>query len=434
MGTTNQTHGIKLRIATRLMLVSQIIMVAAIITQYFAPLYVAPVIATSFYFGLWLAERNVGITSPVTLLMTLFYLVFSLARYLIEDQSWLVYAPSVIYFTLAMLVFGFLLCGKPFTSFYSDGKGFAPLHLTMSIVWGVLHVCSGLAGYFLIPSIMFLYVPLGLMILGSIVTLWLNFVSMGQSYERKTNFVFGNFNFREAKTQEDREIFYRVVAKSYRADVQKALGMRRRVDEDMIITAHKNSDDKRGGAQIPFIVFEGDIPIGSICLFLDNSDGLPIEGETDIDLTFWRKKGRVAEVGRLGLVRTHRFNQMALKGLFKCVVEVAAEKSICYILNDSFYFQVSLYKKIGFLTLVDQPYLCPYESTSGFGLECIPMIMDLANMVRLDDETNITADVHDILSPYVIERFFKRLVIKEVLDAIPVFRWIGLFLQKKDNG
>lgn len=80
--------------------------------------------------------------------------------------------------------------------------------------------------------------------------------------------------------------------------------------------------------------------------------------------------------------------------------------------------------------MVDQPYLCPSDSTSGFGLECMPMIMDLANMVRLDDETDITADVHNILSPYVIERFFKRLVIKEILDAISVIRPVGLYSRK----
>lgn len=67
-------------------------------------------------------------------------------------------------------------------------------------------------------------------------------------------------------------------------------------------------------------------------------------------------------------------------------------------------------------------------------VECILMIMNLANMVRLDEETNIAADVHNVLSPYVIERFFKRWVIKAVLDAILVFRRGGLFGQKKENG
>jgi len=417
MKLNNESQGSMLRSAVRLMLISQFVMVTTILSQYFLSFYIAPLFATVLYLGLWSFERKVGVASPITRIMTVFYCLFTLARYYADDQSWLAYSSSAIYFVLAIVVFGLLFFGKPFTCFYSKGKGFMPLHKAMSIMWGGLHTLAGLSGYFLIPSIWFLYVPLGLMLFGAIGTLWMNFISMGPSFERKKKFEFGGLEFREVKTEEDVDTFYQVVAKSYRADLQKELGMRKKVDEKTIINEHVASDIKRKDEQVPFIVLENDKPIGSICIFFDHrKNGLPIEGEAGVELTNWRMHGGIAEVGRLGLIRSHRFNQTALKGLFKCIIEAAIERNIHYIFNDSFLFQMSLYKKIGFSKIVDEAYLSSDENSTGYGLKAIPMVMNLASMIKLEEETSTSNDVKGILSPYITERFFKRLAFKELFQ------------------
>ena len=63
----------------RLMLVSLIVMMVTIVALYFTPLTVAPLIAASLYAGLWAYERRLGVASPITRIMIVFYLLFAFA-------------------------------------------------------------------------------------------------------------------------------------------------------------------------------------------------------------------------------------------------------------------------------------------------------------------------------------------------------------------
>ncbi len=247
--------------------------------------------------------------------------------------------------------------------------------------------------------------------------------AVAPAHERKSQFDLGGYSFREAKTLKDWETFYKVAANAYRSDLQKAIGARRKIDSQVIAREHRASDGKREGSFLAFIAIENCQPVGTICIFFDHGEhGLPIEGEANIDLGPWRRKGAVAEIGRLSLIRTHRFNPFLLKGLFKCVVEAAAEKSIWFIFNDSFVFQRRIYEKIGFSALFEKPYLSSDENSTGYGLKVLPMVMSLVRMIRMDEETSMASDLRGILAPYVIERFFKRLVIRETLGLLPCLK------------
>lgn len=410
--------GARLRAMIRLMLASLVVMPATIVTLYFAPLAVAPFIAASLYIGLWVYERRVGVASPITRVMTAFYLCFAFARHWFEDESWMAWFSPVVYWTLAALIFALLLAGKPFTAFYAGKAGFPPLHRAMSVMWGGLHFTAGLAALLLIPDPWFLYCPLILMVLGALATMWLNFVSMGSAHERQARFELEGYSFREAVGREDRETFYRVIAEAYRADLQKALGLGRRLDTEAIIREHRASNAKWQEDFLPFLAFAGGRPAGGICIFFDHKErGLPIESEAGLDLRPWRRAGPVAEVGRLGVVRRYRMNPVLLKGLFKCVIEAAAEKQVHFIFNDSFEFQARMYEKIGFAALHERPYVSPDEHSTGYGLEVLPMMMDLAGMVRMDVHSGTASDMQGVLAPYVMERFFKHLAIREMLDV-----------------
>ena len=217
---------------------------------------------------------------------------------------------------------------------------------------------------------------------------------------------------------EDREIFYKVVADAYRADLQKALGMRRKLDTQAILREHRASNAKWQDDFLPFLAFSGERPAGGICIFFDHMErGLPIESEAGIDLAPWRREGPIAEVGRLGVGRRHRMNPVLLKGLFKCVIEAAAERRVHFIFNDSFEFQAKMYEKIGFTALRDEPYVSPDEHSTGYGLEVLPMMMNLADMVRMDVQSGTSTDMQGVLAPYVMERFFKHLTVREMFNV-----------------
>ena len=402
----------------RLMLVSLIVMIVTIVALYFTPLTVAPLIAASLYAGLWAYERRLGVASPITRIMIVFYLLFAFARYWLDDLSWMAWFSPMVYWTLAALIFALLLAGRPFTAVYTGDASFPPLHRAISLLWGGLHFAAGLAALVLIPGLGFLYLPLSLMVLGALVTVWLNFVSMGPAYGRQPRFELEGYSFREAASRDDRETFYNVIAEAYRADLQSALGMRRKIDKEAIIREHQASNRKWQGDFLPFLAFAGDRPVGGICIFFDHEErGLPIEGEARIDLKPWRRVGPVAEVGRLGVLRRYRISPVLLKGLFKCVIEAAAERRVHFIFNDSFDFQAKMYEKIGFKALHDEPYVSGDEHSTGYGLKVLPMMMDLAGMVRLDTPGGMAADMRDILAPYVMERFFKHLAIREMAST-----------------
>ena len=402
----------------RLMLASLGTMLAAIFTLYFAPLGVAPLIAASLYAGLWVYERRLGVASPITRVMTVFHLLFAFVAGLGDDPSWMAWFLPTVYWTLAALIFAMLAAGRPFTAAYTGDAGFRPLHLAVSSMWGALHFATGLAALVLIPSPAFLYCPLSLMVLGVLATVWLNFVSMGPACERRPRFELEGYSFREATSQSDRETFYHVIAEAFRPDAQSALGMRRKIDTAEIIREHRAISGAWKDEFLPFLAFAGDRPVGGICIFFDHKQrGLPIEDIAHIDLSPWRRMGPVAEVGRLGLLRGYRVSPALLKGLFKCVIEAAAEQRIHFIFNDSFDFQTRMYEKLGFKAFRHEPCVPRAEHSTGYGIKVVPMMMDLAAVVRMDTPSGIATDMEGVLAPYVMERFFKHLVVREMASA-----------------
>ena len=407
--------GARLRAMVKLMLVSLGVMLAAIFTLYFAPLGVAPFVAASLYAGLWAYERRLDAVSPITRIMTVFHLICAFVAFGADDPSWMTWIAPMVYWTLAALILSLLAVNRPFTAMNAGDIGFQPLHRLLSSMWGALHLAAGLAALALAPSPAFLYVPLSLMVLGAFATLWLNLVSMGPAWERPAGFELEGYSFREAKTDSEREIFYDVIAEAYRADLQSALGMRRKIDASEITREHRVSGSKWHDAFVPFLAYAGDRPVGGIGIFFDRGQrGLPIEGEAQIDLGPWRRMGRVAEVGRLGVLRRHRPSPALLKGLFKCVIDAAAERRVHFLFNDSFEFQARMYEKLGFRAFRDGPYVSRAEHSTGYGLEVLPMMMDLAAIVREGAPRAIAADLVGHLAPYVMERYFKHLVIRDM--------------------
>ena len=405
----------RLRAMVKLMLVSLGVMLTAIFTLYFAPLGVAPFVAASLYAGLWAYERHLGAASPITRIMTVFHLTCAFVAFGAEDPSWMIWIAPTVYWTLAALILSLLALNRPFTAMNAGDIGFRPLHRLLSSTWGALHLAAGLAALVLVPSPAFLYVPLSLMVVGALVTIWLNFVSMGPAWERPAGFELEGYSFREAKTDSERETFYDVIAEAYRADLQSALGMHRKIDASEIAREHRASGGKWQDAFVPFLAYAGDRPVGGIGIFFDcGRRGLPIEGEAQIDLGPWRRMGRVAEVGRLGVLRRHRLSPVLLKGLFKCVIDAAAERRVHFLFNDSFEFQARMYEKLGFKAFRDEPYVSRAEHSTGYGLEVLPMMMDLAAIVRGGTPGAIATDLVGHLAPYVMERYFKHLVIHDM--------------------
>ena len=419
MDTGKALSGARLRAMVELMLASLLVMLAAIFSLYLAPLGVAPLVAASLYAGLWAYERRLGVASPITRVMVAFHLIFALVVWRGGDPSWMVWLSPAVYWTLAALILVMLAAGRPFTAMYTRGAGFRPLHLATSWMWGALHFAAGLAALVFSPSPAFIYGPIGLMVLGAIGTVWLNFVSMGPACGRRPRFEIEGYSFREATGPEDRETFHRVIADAYRPDAQRALGMRRKIDTAAIVRSHRSVNDAWQDDCLPFLAFARGRPVGGICIFFDHGRrGLPIEDLARIDLDPWRRRGSVAEIGRLGVLPRYRISPVLLKGLFKCVVEVAAERRIHFLFNDSLDFRTRMYQKLGFEPLRGESDAPRSRPSTSYGLEVVPMVIDLAAVVRRHAPDGIAAEMDDVMAPYVMERYFKQLVVRDMASAL----------------
>lgn len=402
-----------------LMLISLVVMLAAILTLYCTPIEMAPFVAATLYAGLWVYELRLGVASPITRVMTVCLVFFAVVAGGSDDPTWAAWFSPVVYWTLAALILLLQVAGRPFTAMYAGDAGFPPLHRALSLMWGGLHLAAGFAALILMPNPAFLYGPVSLMALGVFVTVWLNFVSMGSAWGRRSRFELEGYSFREATSPSDRETFHRVIAEAFRPDAQSALGTRHKLDTVAIVREHRAISDARGDEFLPFLVFAGDRPVGGICIFFDHERrGLPIEDIAHVDLSPWRRLGVVAEVGRLGVLRRHRISPTLLKGLFKCVIEAAAERRVHFIFNDSFDFQVRMYEKLGFRRLDDGSDPAHAEHSTSYGIRVLPMMMDLASIVRMDAPGGIAFDMEGILAPYVMERYFKHLAVREWASSI----------------
>ena len=407
-----------LRSAVVLMLTSLSVMVLSLFSLYFAPLLIAPFLSLTFYMGLVWMEIKHGVLSPITLLMIIFYTLLCFLRFFYEDIAWFFYIVPAIYFTLSCLILGMSLFGKPFTLIYSRGSGFYPLHKVTSSMWGILHLLSGFASITLMPDLYFLVIPMILMLLGAIGTIVLHFISMGRSFRRQKSFLLGDFHFQQVQSEDDFHLFYKTISEAYRRDLQKIAGSKYNISTDQIEAEHRRSDAKRKNHIVPFLVFRKGTPLGGICLFLDHhNEGLPVEHEAKISVDKLRAYGSLVEVGRLGILPNFRLNRVILLGLFKCIIEFAAEIRATSILTDSFSWQIKLYSKIGFIPITNDPYISKNNST-GYGLSAQPLVLDLENMVRLEEQNTTSHEVQDILQPYVIERFFKQLVLKKIIEKL----------------
>ncbi|XJI59328.1 hypothetical protein AB2I96_25240 (plasmid) [Escherichia coli] len=107
---------------------------------FFIDLKIAFVIALSCYLLIVALELKHNIRSPVSIFMLMMYVVLTILSWF---DIYIGHRAGIIIFTsLALLVGGLLLAGKPFTAFYSAGRGLRSLHYTNSALWLLAYLLS----------------------------------------------------------------------------------------------------------------------------------------------------------------------------------------------------------------------------------------------------------------------------------------------------
>lgn len=233
----------------------------------------------------------------------------------------------------------------------------------------------------------------------------------GSLYRRSREFALERFTFREVVP--DAGTVGRFMA-CYADEIATAVGNDRRAHSrygrrDIFEEACR----KEAGVtarMLYFKAYDGDRVVGGVAVALDGPDRrLPLEAALGSTLDPLRRYGPVMEVRRLSIDADYRFQPEIIRGLFKCVIEVAFENDICFMVDLAFHFVVNLLRKAGF----EELHGCRHELAE-FGS---PLRLIALNLAAREFVARQSAAVPQVpryaVNQCLRYRYFRRAVVRE---------------------
>nr|VFJ47013.1 MAG: hypothetical protein BECKFM1743A_GA0114220_1004210 [Candidatus Kentron sp. FM]VFJ47345.1 MAG: hypothetical protein BECKFM1743C_GA0114222_1004410 [Candidatus Kentron sp. FM]VFK07560.1 MAG: hypothetical protein BECKFM1743B_GA0114221_100449 [Candidatus Kentron sp. FM] len=393
-----------------LMMASMVGLVAMLGSFLLTPLPVALLIGLVIYAMLAVAELSQGIVSPITQTSLFLFSLSALAFFGGGFEAWIPYTGSLFLGALFVVSAGFLAAGRPFTVFYSAGRGHRTKHWVVSGMWTMAYLIGALLALLLMPNISFIYAPMLIVMGAAVLTLVFNLFWFGSATRRATEFQYESFRFTEIGDDLVLlEQFYTLAAREFWPSVRRS--STRSLSSLAELREQLWANDRPYGARIlRFMAWKDAKPVGTICCILDHPrTGLPVEEESGFRIDKLRRVGKVMEIGKLAIASSYRTRQPLFLGLLRCVIEVAMEYRLSFIINDSYVSQAGLYRKIGFIDGAHEPFV------DANGAECLLLWLNLSKAViyenSRDDNTSMSRLI-PLLNDYLTERFYHRLVLR----------------------
>ena len=380
---------------------------------FFIDLKIAFVIALSCYLLIVALELKHNIRSPVSIFMLMMYVVLTILSWF---DIYIGHRAGIIIFTsLALLVGGLLLAGKPFTAFYSAGRGLRSLHYTNSALWLLAYLLSLFFSIWFVPEIEFILVPYAVCISAGVVTILLSLVWFGNANIRKDAFSINKFDFKRitSNTAEYQQFFIDKVL----SDEQRDHLLLEELQQEI---AHSTLDSHDN--VMIFCAYDGAKMVGCIRCVLARQGPLPIEHEANLDLQNLKRIGAVMQAGRFSIDEKYRERPEVITGLFKCLIELALAKDISFIVGNAATHRVTLYMKLGFHLLFS-----PSDPRSRvklpYGTVCTPVIMNFSNLIIKNRSEASKYGFIDHVNRYLLERWYKRAVLRYYLKKVSHRPW-----------
>lgn len=362
--------------------------------------------------GLYVAkltvERWLGVTSPLTLALALVY--GALLGAALGGLELAGYAGVVIFAWLALVVGGLLLAGRPFTVFYTHGRGLPSLHKWISYVWLATYCSSLVATAALMPHPSFVIVPTLLCVAAACLTVLISFVWFGRGNERRKTFTRGQFSIEQLDGQDPRLVefagFYASVLTTERRTGRASMSSEELTKEIL------RQERALGRASVAFICHIDGTLVGTLRCILDDSRAeFAYERELQTPFTPLREQGRVMVVGRLAIAPEFRARPDVVNGLFAAFIDLALEKDVSYVISDAYPYVLPTYLKLGFEVLF--PRSDERFRIHRYGLVSHPVLLDLEQMIlSKSSPDDMQFGLYDVAHPYLAERWFKRLVLR----------------------
>ena len=381
--------------------------------------WVAYFICALLYAALVTIELCFQIKSPISISMVVLYLGLTVLDYSTDQYKG--YAGIIIFSLMSLLSGLLLLWKKPFTAFYSSGRGMKSLHYTVSALWCAVYLCSLLASILLMPQVSFLIVPYILCISCGLFTIFLNLVWFGRRNEFQSNFIIGDFSFnRIDPSHPDFEHFCRFYAQKIHRPGDD--GNEKNVDDLVEIVA--SVERKLGSFSYIFIATHEKKIIGCIrCVLDQKSCSFPLEEDMQLSFDPLRRIGRVMYLGRLAVDINYRERPDVLTGLFKCFVDLALSKDVSFVVAAGFAHRLPTYFKLGFELLFDRSD-SRHAAKMPHGYISYPVYLNFSRLIFHRRESfQSKYKFADFINRFLVERWYKRNALRYVLKPSAFFPW-----------
>jgi hypothetical protein len=363
------------------------------------------------YAALICTERRFSILSPVSISM--FFLYIALVVLDLVTQRYVGYAGVFVFAWLSLLNIGLLICKRPFTAFYSSGRGMRQLHYAVSSLWTATYLLCFIASVALMPNLAFLILPYVLCIGCGLLTIFLNLVWFGRSNGMQQRFTVGQFVFRRvvAGSEEFVQFCQFYARQIYRPGDDGNVKTVEQIAENVAAVELALAGDSH-----IFVAVHGTQIVGCIRCVIDRKQR-PFPLEQDMQLSFdpLRKIGRVLYVGRLAVDTGYRERPDVLNGLFKCFVDLALSRDISFVVAEGFPHRLPTYLKLGFEILFarSDP---RHAILMSHGYICHPVYLNFAQLIfNRGEAISGKYSFSEFISRYLVERWYKRNALRQLL-------------------
>jgi len=361
------------------------------------------------------AERRNGITSPLSISILAAYIAMLCASLAGVDYTG--YAGAIIFTWLSVVVAVLLAIGRPFTTFYSHGRGLPSLHRVVSYIWLATYLSALAATLALIPNPLFLFVPALICIAGASATVFISFCWFGASNQRQKSFRKGDFDFTQiTNAGADFQSFCDFYAQNIANDPRQGSGDKTWQEISSVV---RDAETKLGADSVIFVCKHNGAIVGTIRCIVDRP-GRPFPTEADIQSSFdpLRKRGRLMAVGRLAIADAYRARPDVMSGLFGGFVDLALEHDVSYVVSAGFTYVLPTYLKLGFAVLFSRADRRNNVRMS-HGYVTHPVLLDFAELVTSKaDPKDMKFGLYEVTNKYIAERWYKRAIVRRFLQRL----------------
>jgi hypothetical protein len=381
--------------------------------------YSAYAMCALLYAAIVAIELRFRVRSPLSISLLVLYAGLAILDYATKDYTG--YAGIFIFSWLSAMSTALLLLGKPFTAFYSNGKGLRSLHYASSLIWTAAYALSLLASVLLMPDVLYLIVPYALCISAGLLTMFMNLFWFGRANSRRDHFGIEEFEFRRLLSDSPQ---FPAFCDFYARQIYRPGddGNSKTIEE--IAAVVSTTEKGLGMDSYVFVAEHAGRIVGCIRCVLDR-EGRPFPLETEMSSSFdpLRRIGKVMYVGRLAVDHAYRERPDVLNGIFKCFLDLCLSKDVAFVVAEGFSHRLPTYLKLGFEILFERSDK-RHAIKMSHGYICYPVYMNFAYLVfNRDDVALKKYHFSDFINPYLAERWYKRSALRYFFKSRLIWPW-----------